>query len=218
MILAISQRVVENPTYRDPRDALSQDWTIAFARHMPEAVLVPVPNRLADVGAWLTAVRPQGIVLSGGNDWGTAPDRDATETALYDFARRQDLPLLGVCRGLQVIHKLSGGEIAPSIAAATGTSHTAVRHDVHLATGPFRDIAGQDEICVNSYHDQGVLLSAGVPAELAVFATAGDAVEGYAHRSRPVLAIQWHPERDGSPSDFDFAIIRKLFSQGAFWL
>jgi gamma-glutamyl-gamma-aminobutyrate hydrolase PuuD len=218
VILAISQRVVENPTYRDRRDALSQDWAITFARHMPEAVLVPVPNCLANVAAWLGAVQPRGIILSGGNDWGTAPDRDATETALFDFAQQRDIPLLGVCRGLQVIHKLTGGEIEPSIAAATGTSHTAVQHGIHLAAGPFRDIARQDEICVNSYHDQGVLLSSGLSADLEVFATAGDGVEGFVHRSRPVLAIQWHPERDGSPSDFDFAIIRKLFSQGAFWL
>ncbi|MEY8097993.1 gamma-glutamyl-gamma-aminobutyrate hydrolase family protein [Falsihalocynthiibacter sp. S25ZX9] len=217
MIIAITQRVLENPSYPDRRDALGHDWIRAFGEHFPEAVLVPVPNNLPDVSAWLAAVRPHGIILSNGNDWGDAPERDATETHLYEHALKTNLPLLGVCRGLQVIHKLTGGEIETSVSDATGQSHTAVRHDIEISTAPFREIAGGGELTVNSYHNQGALLSGGVAPEFEVFATAGDCVEGFAHRSKPVLAIQWHPERDGGSPAFDFTVIRKLFTDGAFW-
>lgn len=217
MIIAISQRVQENPSYPDRRDALSHDWARVFAARFPEAVLVPVPNCLPDVGAWLDAVKPHGIILSNGNDWGDAPERDATETALYDHAIRADMPLLGVCRGLQVIHTLTGGDIETSVRDVTGTSHTAVCHDVTISAEPFRKIADGDVLTVNSYHNQGVLLSGGVAPEFEVFATSDDCVEGFAHRSKPVLAVQWHPERDGGSPAFDFTIIRKLFTEGAFW-
>lgn len=217
MIIAITQRVVENPTYPDRRDALGHDWVRAFDRLFPEAVLVPVPNCLEDVGAWLDAVRPRGIVLSNGNDWGDAPERDATEKVLYEHAIQADMPLLGVCRGLQVIHKLTGGEIEISVSEATGRSHTAVCHDVEISTEPFRKIAGGEVLAVNSFHDQGVLLSGGVSPDFEVFATSGECVEGFVHRSKPVLAVQWHPEREGGSSDFDYTTIKALFTEGAFW-
>lgn len=210
--IAISQRVVENETYKDRRDALSQDWTAAFA----DCLLYPVPNRDHELDAWMQGVEPHAVILTGGNNWGDAPERDNTECGLIDYAVSHALPVLGVCRGLQIINKRFGGSIDPDIKESAGASHTAVEHEVTIKGKVFQELAGSDLISVNSFHDQGVCLT-GVSSELSVFATAGTCVEGILHPRHPILAVQWHPERQGPSTAFDFALIERFFEHGAFW-
>lgn len=200
--------------------------------HVP----VLIPNNLPDLGAYLDALNIEGIVLTGGGDIHPARfrqtdthsldvslERDRTEWALLDLALERDLPVLGICRGFQVLNVYFGGGLIQDIPS---TITSPIKHDsekeTHLVmiTDPrVEALLDEQEIIVNSHHHQGVTSNLVAP-DLAVFAIspADDLVEGLIHRGRPILAVQWHPERPDCPScDHDLTLFQTLFAQGAFW-
>ena len=89
------------------------------------AFKVPVPNALAVVHSedtpqlnkqtmlnnWLELLHPDAFLLSGGNDIGEYPERDATEHYLLSWANKKILPVLGICRGLQIMAVWAGGQL-----------------------------------------------------------------------------------------------------------
>ena len=170
----------------ETRDALDQRWP-AFVREV-DAVPMPVPNRLAtsdsldenfrELQIWLSAVRPQAIILTGGDDPGIHPMRDRTENALINYARKGGLPLLGICRGMQMLALAEGASLKPV------AGHIAIRHRV---TGV---IARE----VNSYH--GLALgSCPMNYEILASDSAGE-IEAIKHNHLPWEGWMWHPERE----------------------
>ncbi len=215
--IAVSQRVIENESYPETRDALAQDWARWLSQVLPDAVMAPVPNRLRDVGEWLDAWDVGAVILSGGNDLGTAADRDATEHRILGWARRCGRPVLAVCRGLQVVNVFFGGRLVREDEGMPDQSHVATQHDVLIVDGAFQKLSGFRTLHVNSYHNEGVIASM-LGRNLRVFAMAdGDLVEGFVHESEPILAMEWHPERGNPSAEFDLTLTRQLFSKGAFW-
>ena len=215
--IAISQRVVQNQGYPEPRDALAQDWAEWLASIDPQAALLAVPNRPDGVDIWWAAAAPDALILSGGNDWGSAPDRDETERRLIDLACCERRPILAVCRGLQALNVCRGGALVTDIAALAPETHVAHDHVVKLDSSAVGKLAGTGTVTVNSFHNQGVVTS-GIADGFHAFATAeGGIVEGMIHDRDPILAVQWHPERPNPAATFDAAFTRLLFAKGAFW-
>ena len=215
--IAISQRVVQNAGYREPRDALAQDWSSWVAGVQPGAALLGVPNRPEGVANWWRSAEPEALILSGGNDWGEAPERDATERRLIELATARHCPILAVCRGLQVLNVCHGGTIESNVASQTAERHVAQDHAVELDTSAVSKLAGDRKIIVNSFHNQGVT-TGGIATGFRAFAVAtGGIVEGMMHEREPMLAVQWHPERPSPSATFDAAFTRLLFTRGAFW-
>ena len=138
-MVAISQRVDVIPERNERRDGLDQrlaEWAVSCG-YMP----VPVPNTLGHaVRDWLMAVQPSALVLSGGNDIGQCLERDETEIALLCFAKQFDLPLLGICRGMQMIAHWAGATLHPV------SGHVGTRHQ----------LAGNISREVNSYHEHSI--------------------------------------------------------------
>lgn len=153
--------------------------------------------------------RFDGILLPGGGD--LAPHRygaDETHEAVYDVDDEQDafdlevarqafaqrLPLLAICRGLQVVNTARGGALHQDM-GGPGRDHRHVRHSVSLAPGSvLARITGTDKTDASCYHHQHVdRLGEG----LAVTARATDgtieAVELTDHEGW-FVAVQWHPE------------------------
>jgi putative glutamine amidotransferase len=118
--IGLTQRVEVVPSYGERRDCLDQNW----ARFLLEAGLLPVPlsNAVSDVTAYVDALELDGVVLTGGNDpsslsgaRNTAPERDRFESLLVTHCRERKLPLIGVCRGMQVLNlELGGNAISAS--------------------------------------------------------------------------------------------------------
>lgn len=201
-VVAISQRVDEFPDRGESRDALDQRL-VAFVL-AAGCLPVPVPNGLClrarddglikdDLHAWLSTVAPQAIVLSGGNDIGQCPARDVTESRLLDHARSENLPVLGICRGMQMMAHWSGGELKPV------TGHVRVRHK----------LSGQIVAEVNSYH--GFAL-AGCPDGFDVLARSEDGeIEAIGHASLPWQGWMWHPEREDVFASHDLQRLKRLF-------
>lgn len=200
--ILVTQRIADNPTYVERRDALAHDWAALFADY--DILPILVPNAGRDPSAYLS-LGATGLLLTGGDDMGPpgAPTvRDATELRLLEGALARGFPVFGVCRGLQVINRHFGGEIATSLPEP----HVG-DHDVTLESGAVQR--------VNSFHNQGVM-RAGLAAELAAFAeTRGGVIEALRHRSLPVTAVQWHPERPSPSSALDKTLIAEWLKQCA---
>lgn len=160
-----------------------------------------------------------GVVVSGGQDVDPAAygerderaralcgelcrERDEMEALLVPAALEADLPLLGICRGIQTLNAVLGGTLWQDLPAQRPSS---VEHHgkppyeepVHtvevLAPTPLSDALGAGELAVNSYHHQAVRdLAAG----LEPMAVAPDGVIEAVWRpaSRFCWAVQWHPE------------------------
>jgi N5-(cytidine 5'-diphosphoramidyl)-L-glutamine hydrolase len=216
--LAISQRVIDNTSYPEKRDCLACDWANWSSAIFPDAALLPVPNLTGKVDSWWRSTAPDALILSGGNDWGQAPERDRTEQNLLEAARACGAPVLGVCRGLQAINFMFGGSVVEDLEHLAKDNHVGCDHTVNIISETvFRDLSGATSQTVNSYHNIGVSRD-GIAKDLRVFAETNDGmVEGVYHVNEPILAIQWHPERNSPSADFDHALVTQLFSQGVFW-
>ena len=178
----MSQRCDTVSGRNESRDALD----IRLAALLWDLGFLPLPmaSGIAAPADYLAALAPDGILLSGGNDIGSALLRDALEKAALDYAAYHRLPVLGICRGMQFINHYQGGGLRQV------SGHTAVRHRIH---GP---LAGEDGREVNSYHDHG-LHEDDLGDGLEAVAWADDGVvEALRHREQPWLGIMWHPERE----------------------
>ncbi|MFG1883163.1 gamma-glutamyl-gamma-aminobutyrate hydrolase family protein [Micromonospora sp. NPDC049102] len=175
------------------------------------AVVLPPDDCDADVLAVL-----DGLLLAGGADVGPVrygqqphprtedrPDRDAGELTLLTAALAAHLPVLGVCRGMQLLAVAYGGTLHQHLPDVLGSeAHRPApgvygTHPVRFAPGSLaaRTMAGAEQ--VNSYHHQAVA----TPGRLAVTGWAGDGViEAVEDPGRPfVLGVQWHPENEPDP-------------------
>lgn len=198
-LIAVSQRVDVIAGRNERRDALDQRWTGFLEACGLLPVAVPNAASPALVAAWLEAVAPVGILLTGGNDLaaygGDAPERDAVETRLVEHAVRRRLPLLAVCRGLQMLMHHFGLRLEPV------TGHAGTNHPVVLDDG------GTDS--VNSYHNWGFQ---SVPPGFTAWATAPDGVvEAVRHDALPLLGMLWHPERNAPYRAVDLDLVRRHF-------
>lgn len=204
MKVALSMRVTEASNYSERRDSISHDWIVCLDGW--GAVPVLLPNLVGDLGAYISSVAPDLIVLTGGDDIGSTPERDRAETNLLKLAIARRIPVIGVCRGMQLINGYLGGTTVPV------AGHVACSHDVSISPD-WQQYYGE-RISVNSYHNQGI--AAGTLGDsLDIAATDPDgAVEGIRHKDLPVAGIMWHPERAGAPSG-DRALFDSLARQEA---
>ncbi|PWC31703.1 gamma-glutamyl-gamma-aminobutyrate hydrolase family protein [Azospirillum sp. TSO22-1] len=199
--IAVTQRVAIDPAHGERRDALDQRWApfLAACGLLP----VPVPNDAELAVALAERAGVAGLLLTGGNDIGTAPERDGTERRLVAWAEARGLPVLGVCRGMQMLLTLAGVALEPV------SGHVAVRHAIRL---------GDERVEVNSYHGLaarmvGEELAAG---DLEAWGVADDGVvEAVRHRGRPTVGIMWHPEREVPFRALDVDLITTLFQGNA---
>ena len=125
---------------------------------------------------------------------GDAPERDATENALLDAAESRRLPVIGVCRGMQVIYRAGGYD------AGKSRARDATANDPHR-----RPVEAE----VNSYHNFGASESR-PPFDAWAHARDG-IVKAIRHSEQPMTGIMWHPERNTPFAERDIALFRDVF-------
>lgn len=181
--VAVSQRINYFPARTEWQDSLDQRL-VSWIKNLG-ALPIPVPNVLMPISAlqaWLEAVAPRAIVLSGGNDIGENLGRDETEKSLLDYASTLELPVLGICRGMQMMAHHGGISLEPS------PGHAGTRH----ALGSLNGAIFPEE--VNSFHNWRI---ASCPKGYALTAEAEDgSIEAIRHQVLPWEGWMWHPERE----------------------
>lgn len=179
------------------------------------AVLLP-PQPNAELAASVVLDGLDGLILTGGLDvqpelYGAErhprtdparPDRDAWEMALFHGAERRRMPVLAICRGLQLVNVARGGTLHQHLPEALGTERFRVgggvfaTNTVHVDDGTaLAEIVGASELDVHSYHHQGIdRLGDGLIATARTDDGLVQAIEstgdGY------LVGVQWHPEQD----------------------
>jgi anthranilate synthase component 2/putative glutamine amidotransferase len=200
-----------------PAVLLPADYSDAVADAGGEPVLLPT----ASVSAGVVA-RLDGLVLAGGADIDPArygeepgphttvvrPERDATEVAVLQAALDRDLPLLAVCRGMQLLNVVLGGSLLQHLPAVPGTeSHQLglglyAERKVRTAPGSALDaLIGPGDTVLCHHHQALDRIAPGLtPSAWAE----DDVVEGVeAAGRRFCLAVQWHPEAGEDRRLFD---------------
>jgi putative glutamine amidotransferase len=199
---------------------LSRSYVDAIQAAGGIAVVLPVdPLAQEDPGAILEGL--DALILAGGADvdpaaygetphectFGTRPERDAFEIALVREALERDLPVLGICRGMQVLNVACGGTLIQHLPDEVGHSDHRrslgsfddADHDVRLEAGSLAaEAAGETMHGTKSHHHQGIR---GLGAGLAVtgWATQDELPEAIeVPGKRFALGVQWHPEADAS--------------------
>jgi putative glutamine amidotransferase len=174
----------------------------------PDAGAADAPSELLD--------RLDALILGGGADLdpathgsephpetgGTNPARDRFELALAGEALERDLPLLGVCRGMQLMNVAAGGSIEQHLPGRVGNErHRPVpgswsEHEVRLEPGSLAaTAAGAERLSVKTHHHQGVG-ELGRGFEAAAWTIEDDTVEAIERPDGFALGVLWHPEED----------------------
>jgi putative glutamine amidotransferase len=171
---------------------------------------IPVVLPHAADGAAALAARLDGLLLSGGEDLDPArsgaagarttdPARDESELALLAAARERRVPVLGICRGMQLLSVAFGGRLVDGLDAhdRRDAPFREASHPIRChARSRVSRLVGADPR-VNSVHRQGV--EAPGPGLRATAHALDGIVEALEHATEPLLGIQWHPEYSASP-------------------
>lgn len=164
--------------------------------------------------------RLDGVIITGGGDIDPAvfgqvkhettdeidAERDTFELALVRAARGRDMPLFGICRGLQVLNVALGGTLVQDIDALipNGAEHRQQKAKIHheerpqTATlvdddNPLREMIQADRLEINTFHHQCI---GDLATSLRAMATSDDGVIEAVHAPGMAfgMAVQWHPE------------------------
>jgi putative glutamine amidotransferase len=198
--------------WREPAALLPAVYLTAIARAGGRAVLLPPDDGHAEE----TVAGLDGLVISGGNDIDPSmygckphpktasvqPERDHGELTVLRAALRRELPVVGICRGSQLINVAHGGSLHQHLPEVIG--HDGHRpgpgrfghHSVHmLANSRLGDVLGE-EASVASYHHQGIAI---IGAGLKAVAWSGDGLIEAIESTDPgcfLVGVLWHPEHD----------------------
>lgn len=208
LIIGVTTRHVQSPPDLPvPFDGVLSGYSSALLGRGALPWLVPIPDPDLDLQAVAAryVAHLHGLILTGGEDpdptlYGAervsgrevAPARDAWERAMYEAARAARVPILGVCRGAQLINVFTGGTLR-FVDSHKCPPFDAPAHPVILL-GPSRtrEAVGQVRCFVNTAHS---LCADRVGHGLKVTAVADDGVvEAFEAEGGHVIGVQWHPE------------------------
>ncbi len=201
--IGITLRVEVITSYNERRDCIDQNWV----KLMLELGLLPIllPN-IADpklFNEYIQLMSLDGVVLTGGNDleWTqsekAASERDQFEAALIKHCIEHEKPVLGVCRGMQMLNVYLGG--------------TLKRTDQHVRANHLVRFEGGRKFNVNSYHDWGIPPEMLANCLMPIGYSSDDMVELFKHQNLPITGMMWHPERSNQDHAIGVDIIRETF-------
>jgi putative glutamine amidotransferase len=195
---------------------LPRTYTDAVQRAGGAALVLP-PGRVAEDAPGELIDSLDGLLVGGGADidaasygagahpeiGGTDPGRDGFEIELARAALHRDIPVLGVCRGMQVLAVAAGGSLEQHLPERLGDDrHRTVPgvfgdHEVRLEAGSLAArAAGAERLTVKSHHHQGVA-EPGEGLRASGWADDDATIEAIESDDRGfVLGVLWHPEED----------------------
>lgn len=221
---------MKHGTFR--RHALSDNYSLAV--EAAGGIPVMLPAHIQDINSLLNAL--DAVIITGGGDIdparygqeahettdGIDTERDAFEIAVLHAAIKRDMPILGICRGLQIFNIALGGTLVQDVAVLfpSAAEHRQQNLKVHqqetfqtakLTPGdhPLRSIVAGGDVHINSFHHQSIDILA---ESLRVMAKTDDGlIEAVYHPGLThAMAVQWHPEMLAPHQQEAAAIFRSL--------
>jgi len=192
---------------KEPGNFRSLQLTSAYPRAL--SLAGGIPGILCETDPEAAAKLYDGLLLSGGGDIDPAyfgetvlndtvhcdPIRDEFEMALVRAFLKENKPIMGICRGEQVIAVAMGGKLYQDLPEQLGFVHFDVklRHFVNTQEGStLRRLFGE-RFRVNSTHHQAVR---SLPEGFRITARSDEGIiEGFEHETLPIITTQFHPER-----------------------
>lgn len=195
-LIGISSRVEVITDYKERRDSLDQRWFEFLSSCGFTPILLPNnPNCLEQ---YFEQFHFDGFVLSGGNSHqdcgGNAPERDATDERVIEYALSHSRPLIGVCRGMQSLQLHFDHTLEPVTEQVTA-------NQTILVDG--------EPTQVNSYHNWGTTTSASPLTAWAV--ESSGIIKAVRHDSKQIVGIMWHPERYAEFKQIDIDLFKGVF-------
>jgi gamma-glutamyl-gamma-aminobutyrate hydrolase PuuD len=204
--ILITQRVDFISSHDEHRDALDQCWVplMLAARLFP----VLVANNLLLVKHMLAHDQFDGLLLTGGNSLkaygGDSEVRDMVEQYLLGWAIKHQIPVLGVCRGMQLIQHHYQSPLQPV------PDHIGVKKQLH--------VIADDQIArnyselgpVSVFHHLGAYQSQ--PPLETIAKSTNDVVMAIRHECLPIHGVMWHPEREKSMRNRHIKHLKIIFS------
>jgi len=176
-IVAITQRIDYHQSRNEYRDALDHRLNnfLLESGYLP----FPIPNSLGFiVDEFLCELKPHAFLLSGGNDIGEFKIRDETERTILKYASINHIPVLGICRGMQMMANFAG------VGLREVSNHICSTHKLSgLITGT-----------ITCYHKYSI---DSCPNDFSTLAISDDGeIEAIKHNILRWESWMWHPERD----------------------
>lgn len=203
MFIAVSQRITKLKKINEYRDSLDQRLIKILIDINLKPILIPnvFYSKKKLLNNILNKIKIKGLILTGGENIGKYKNRDQTELNLLNWAVKNSLPILGICRGMQLIAKFN------KVKLRRVKNHVKKNHLIINKSKKFKF----DKI-VNSYHEYKLIKC---PKNFEISALATDnSIEGIESEKYKTLAIMWHPERNKKISKNDIYNIKKLFQIG----
>lgn len=193
---------------------VNKDYVSAVIAAGAVPLMIPMEDSEENLRASLELV--DGIIFSGGQDiapyrygeephaklQGICPERDEFDFLLYRLAKEKKLPILGICRGYQLMNVAEGGNLYQDLSLKTtesfkhsqGHGPSIPTHSIKIEAGSrLAEILGKEELRVNSFHHQAIK---DVPESLKVSGKAlDDVIEAIELKDHPFgIGVQFHPE------------------------
>lgn len=196
--IGITQRLLETREYIETREALDIRWGELFY-HL-SWVMIPLSYAMP-LEVYVKEFALEGVILSGGNDLNdfvSSPlnkKRDAYEKEILRYAKQHAFPLLGVCRGAQMI-AYEGGSLLEFCEGHVG------RHEIFWEEGGDEIIGSEHQLAIRE-------LGAGL---IPLARSCEGLVEAFRGEEAPLFGMMWHPERQDKRSAGTLKMV-ELFSQ-----
>lgn len=193
-IIAITQRLAIQESYKERREILACDWGEFFKKRN----ILPIPLSYAiPVSEYAPILN--GVILSGGNDLSLFSDesssliRDNYEKEVIEFCSSCAIPLLGVCRGAQMIAHYFNSILFK-------TDGHMREHSIMWSDG------GYDR--VNSYHHYKISYLGDELENQAISEDGG--IEAFSHKALPIFGMMWHLEREKEMTNSTSRVFKKF--------
>lgn len=206
--VALTSRIIEYGPHKEVQESLDIRWCTLLEDLGFMPIYIPIKTRVPE--DYVSRENVAGVIFTGGNVLGTINDdpiskqRDKFEQRVLDICLSTNLPVLGVCRGMQFIAHYFGATFS-SI-----KSHAGCYHPVHYSRSfPIRRFCNTSEE-KNSFHNYTI---SDLPPCLDTIASCDDGtIEGIIHkRHSNIIGIMWHPERMQQHASSDRQLIQGLF-------
>ena len=197
--LIITQRYEKIGKHHELRDNLD----VRFIKLIEKIGFKPVlmPNEVLNPKKFITNIKPSAIILSTGGDPKKKDLRNKNEYELIKFSLKTETPLIGICRGAQVLNLYFGGRLKK------------IKNHVRKSNVIYGKIVNKKKISVKCFHNLGINKKL-LGKNLEILAKSFDeSIECFTHKKKKLTGIMWHPERYRNFRNFDINLLKKKLSK-----